>query len=336
MANWKSSELLASLPPEHWLWSARQAVLDYLGLTAALTAIVVLFSLVTDNFLTLRTVTTIANQIPDLMLVAVGMTFVLLVAGIDLSVGSVMALCGTVLGLVLVEWGWPTWAAIIAAIGTGLFCGAFNGVITVAWSLPSFIVTLATLEIARGAAYRISSSETTYFGAAIESVSVPLAHLGVSPAFLAAASVVIAGQLVLTFTVFGRCLFAIGGNEQAAIYSGVPVGLYRFVAFAVSGALTGLAGVFHAARLSASDPNAGIGFELSAIAAVVIGGTSLMGGRGSVVRSFLGVVIIAVLQTGLAQTGAQESTKRIVTGLVILLAVVADVYRNRLPLSTRC
>jgi ribose transport system permease protein len=298
-----------------------------------LAALLVLFSLLADNFLTLRTLRTIANQIPDLTLVAVGMTFVLLVAGIDLSVGSVMALCGSVLGLVLVDWGWPIWAAIIAAVGTGLCCGAINGAVTVVWSLPSFIVTLAMLEIARGAAYRIADSQTKYLGVEIEPLGAPMPFLGVSPAFLVAILFVIAGQLALTFTVYGRYLFAIGGNEQAARYSGVRVDRYRFAACVLLGGVTGLSGVFHSARLSAADPNAGIGFELSAIAAVVIGGTSLMGGRGSVVRSFLGVIIIAVLQSGLAQSGAQESTKRIVTGLVIVLAVVVDVYRNRLPAS---
>jgi ribose transport system permease protein len=203
--------------------------------------------------------------------------------------------------------------------------------VTVVWSLPSFIVTLAMLEIARGAAYRIADSQTKYLGVEIEPLGAPMPFLGVSPAFLVAILFVIAGQLALTFTVYGRYLFAIGGNEQAARYSGVRVDRYRFATFVLLGGVTGLSGVFHSARLSAADPNAGIGFELSAIAAVVIGGTSLMGGRGSVVRSFLGVIIIAVLQSGLAQSGAQESTKRIITGLVIVLAVVADVYRNRLP-----
>jgi ribose transport system permease protein len=310
--------------------SLRRVVLEYIGLIATIAALVLLFSILSDRFLTLRTLTTIANQIPDLTVVAVGMTFVLLVAGIDLSVGSVMALCGAIAGVVLAEWNWPLGAAIAMAVGAGLCCGLINGVVTVAWSVPSFIVTLAMLEIARGGAYYVSNSQSTYLGADLDSLGSPLPALGVSPAFLIALCIVVVGQLVLSTTVFGRYVLAIGGNELAARYSGLRVGRYRLATFVLLGGLTGLAGVFHSARLSASDPNAGIGFELSAIAAVVIGGTSLMGGRGSVARSFLGVVIIAVLQSGLAQIGAQELTKRIITGLVILVAAIADVFRNRL------
>lgn len=328
--------MIESQPPtplnrKRWFTSLRHVALEYLGLIATIGALVVLFSLLSERFFTLRTLTTVANQIPDLTVVAVGMTFVLLVAGIDLSVGSTMALCGTIAGMVLVGWNWPVGTAIAAAIGTGLCCGLINGAITVAWSVPSFIVTLAMLEIARGGAYYVSNSQSTYLGADIEWLGAPLPTLGVSPAFLIALLIVVAGQITLSATVFGRHVLAIGGNEQAARYSGVRVERYRLVTFVLLGGLTGLAGVFHAARLSASDPNAGVGFELSAIAAVVIGGTSLMGGRGSVARSLLGVLIIAILQSGLAQIGAQELTKRIVTGLVILLAAIADVYRNRLP-----
>jgi ribose transport system permease protein len=314
-----------------WLILLRTVVREHAGLIATIAALVLLFSLLSDHFFTFRTLTTVANQIPDLTVVAVGMTFVLLVAGIDLSVGSVMALCGTITGLVLVDWNWPLWAAIAAAVGAGVCCGFINGAVTVVWSVPSFIVTLAMLEIARGGAYYLSHSQSVYLGARIERLAAPLPILGVSPAILVALFVVVAGQFLLSATVFGRYVLAIGGNELAARYSGVRVGRYRLATFVLLGGLTGLAGVFQVARLSASDPNAGVGFELSVIAAVVIGGTSLMGGRGSVARSFLGVVIIAVLQSGLAQTGAQELTKRIVTGLVILVAAIADVYRNRLP-----
>lgn len=316
---------------KHWLTWLWRVGLDHVGLIATIVALVLLFSALSDRFLTLRTLTTIANQIPDLTIVAVGMTFVLLVAGIDLSVGSVMALCGTITGLVLIDWNWPLWAAATTAIGTGLCCGLVNGAVTVVWSVPSFIVTLAMLEIARGGAYYVSNSQSQYLGAAIEPLGAPLSAVGVSPAFLIALFIVFAGQFILSATVFGRYVLAIGGNELAARYSGLRVERYRLATFVLLGGLTGLAGVFHAARLSASDPNAGVGFELSAIAAVVIGGTSLMGGRGSVAKSFLGVLIIAVLQSGLAQIGAQELTKRIVTGLVILVAAIADAYRNGLP-----
>jgi ribose transport system permease protein len=147
--------------------------------------------------------------------------------------------------------------------------------------------------------------------------------------FLGALALVVVGQVVLSRTVFGRYLVAIGTNEEAVRLSGIDTRPVKLAVFALSGLLAGAAGVVYTARLAAADPNAGIGFELSAIAAVVVGGTSLMGGRGSAVGSFLGVVVIAVLGSGLAQVGVEEPTKRFVTGLVIVAAVVADRYRHR-------
>ncbi|MHC4585857.1 MAG: ABC transporter permease, partial [Planctomycetota bacterium] len=154
--------------------------------------------------------------------------------------------------------------------------------------------------------------------------------LGLSLPFIIAVTIVITGQLVLSRTVFGRYLVAIGTNEEAVRLSGIdPRGL-KLAVFALCGFLTSIAAVIHTARLSSANPNAGYGLELQAIAAVVIGGTSLMGGRGSVVSSFFGVLIIAVLGTGLAQIGAQESTKRLITGCVIVAAVILDHYRHRI------
>jgi ribose transport system permease protein len=145
-----------------------------------------------------------------------------------------------------------------------------------------------------------------------------------------ALATVILGQIVLSRTVFGRYMVAIGTNEQAVRLSGIHPRPTKIAVFAIAGLLAGLGGLFHASRLASADPNAGIGLELSAIAAVVIGGTSLMGGRGSVVNSFFGVLILEVLITGLAQVGAAEEAKRVITGGVIIAAVVANIYRDRL------
>ena len=294
----------------------------------ALAALIVLFGSLSKHFLTAATFTTIANQVPDLTVIAVGMTLVLVVAGIDLSVGSVMALSGAVLGVALVDWGWSLSAAIPLCLAVGLICGLINGAVSVAWSIPSFIVTLGMLEIARGAAYLATDSQTKYIGADIEPLGAPIAGIGLSPAFFVAVLVVLAGQVILSRTVFGRYAVAVGTNEQAVRLSGIDPRPIKIAVFALLGVLTGLGGVFHTARLASADPNAGIGLELSAIAAVVIGGTSLMGGRGSVLSSFFGVLIITVLQSGLASVGASEPTKRVITGLVIVLAVIADSLRK--------
>ena len=309
-------------------------VTDYIGMALALALLLVIFGLSAQNFFTLTTFRTIANQVPDITIVAVGMTFVLIIAGIDLSVGSVMALAGAVLGLFLVKFNFPLPAAIAVCLVVGILCGTANGLVIIRWKLPAFIVTLGMLEIARGAAYLVTDSRTIYIGGPVE-VIVESSILGLSLPFIIAVAIVVAGQLVLSRTVFGRYLIAIGTNEEAVRLSGIdPRGL-KLAVFALCGFLTSIAAVIHTARLASANPNAGYGLELQAIAAVVIGGTSLMGGRGSVISSFFGVLIIAVLGTGLAQIGAQESTKRLITGCVIVAAVILDHYRHRIRSSQK-
>jgi len=304
-----------------------------LGLVAVLGLLVLLFSLQSDYFFSAVTFRTLANQIPTLTVIAVGMTYVLLVAGIDLSVGSVMALCAALMGVLMVDVGWSLPAALFASLGAGLACGLTNGFISAHWRIPSFVVTLGMLEIARGGAYLVTDSQTRYLGGAVGAIGDPLPGLGLSPALLAALAVVAVAQFLLLRTVFGRYLVAIGTNEEAARLSGVRTARWKALVFAIAGLLAALGGVFQLGYLQSADPNAGIGLELSAIAAVVIGGTSLSGGRGSVVNSFLGVLIIAVMQTGLAQLGVSEPGKRIITGAVIIVAVLIDQYRE--PLAAR-
>jgi ribose transport system permease protein len=186
------------------------------------------------------------------------------------------------------------------------------------------------LEVARGLAYLATHSQTKYIGAPVEGLARPIQGYGFSPAFIVAIATIVLAQLILSRTLFGRYLVAIGTNEAAVRLAGLNPQPAKIAAFALVGLLTGLAAVFYTCRLGSSDPNAGAGLELSAIAAVVIGGTSLLGGRGSVVRSFFGVLIIATLEAGLAQVGASEPVKRVVTGSVIVLAVVLDAWRHHL------
>lgn len=302
---------------------------DFFGLLVALISLVVFFSVQSEYFWSVLTFTTLANQMPALLVIAVGMTFVLIIAGIDLSVGSVMALSGAVFGLLVVDMQLSLWMAGVLCLATGLLCGLFNGLVATRWAVPSFIVTLGMLEIARGGAYLVTDSQTKYVGSVVEAISAPLPVINLSPAWFVAVLVVLAGQLVLSRTVFGRYAIAVGTNEEAVRLSGIDVGRIKMAVFGIAGLLAGLGGLFHVGYLQSADPNAGIGLELSAIAAVVIGGTSLSGGKGSVINTFIGVLIIAVLQTGLAQIGASEPSKRVITGLVIIAAVIIDVYRNR-------
>jgi len=302
---------------------------DYLGMAGALVVLLAIFGIAAENFFTLTTFRTIANQIPDSAIAAVGMTFVLLIAGIDLSVGSVLALSGAALGIGMVNWGLPLVPAIVVCLAVGVLCGAANGLIVIRWRLPSFIVTLGMLEAARGAAYFVTQSRTIYVGGPVEVIT-GTTVLGLSLPFLLALAIVALGQLALARTVFGRYLVAIGTNEEAVRLSGIDPRPYKLAVFVLSGLLAAVAAVIQTARMSSANPNTATGFELQVIAAVVIGGTSLMGGRGSVVSSFFGVLIIAVLGTGQAQVGAQEYTKRLITGCVIVAAVILDQYRHRL------
>lgn len=305
-----------------------QAWGTYVGLLFVLIAMIALFSSLSEYFWSKETFVTIANEIPALAVMAVGMTFVLILAGIDLSVGSVLALSAGVAAQAILLWGVNPWLAGLMGLVTGLLCGAVTGAVSVAWRLPSFIVSLGMLEALRGAAYLVTDSRTQYVGDAISGLAAPIVD-GVSAAFLIAVVIVIIGQIVLTRTVFGRYVIGIGTNEEAMRLAGIDPRPIRIIVFALTGLLAGLAGLMQSARLEAADPNAGTGMELQVIAAVVIGGTSLMGGRGSVIATFFGVLIIAVLEAGLAQVGASEPAKRIITGAVIVVAVIIDTVRQR-------
>lgn len=290
-----------------------------------------LFGTLSDRFLTAATFTSLANQVPALTVVAAGMTLVIITAGIDLSVGSVLGFAGAVFGVAVIDWGAGIPLAVALAILTGALAGWLNGYISVKINVPSFIVTLGMLEIARGLSYLTTDSQTKYLDGALSGISKPIPGLGLPVSFIIALVVVVLLQLTLTRTVFGRRLIAIGTNERAVILAGIRTTGPRIWVFVITGLLAALGALFYTSRLGSADPNAGTGLELSAIAAVVIGGTSLMGGRGSVVNTFIGVLIIATLETGLAQIGASEPLKRVITGAVIIGAASLDAYRNQVP-----
>lgn len=306
----------------------------WLGLAATLILMVLFFGTRSEYFLSINTFVTIANDIPALTVMAVGMTFVLIIAGIDLSVGSVMALSSAMCSLAMLQWGWGMGPALLLGLLCGTICGLLTGMVSVTWRLPSFIVSLGMLEIARGAAYVVTDSRTQYIGSDIDWLSANL-FAGISPAFVIAIAVIVLGQLVLSRSVFGRYMIGIGTNEEAMRLAGVNTRPIKVAVFALSGLLASIAGMMQTSRLEAADPNAGIGIELQVIAAVVIGGTSLMGGRGSVICTFFGVLIIAVLEAGMAQIGASDPAKRIITGLVIITAVMLDQYRSHRKHKTR-
>ncbi|MDX2019187.1 MAG: ABC transporter permease [Deltaproteobacteria bacterium] len=301
---------------------------DRFRMLVVIALLIAIFSTATHGFLSVRTFQAIAGQMPALTVAAVGMTFVLLLGQIDLSVGSLLGLGGALVGVAITQWHWPVALAAVFAIAVTGLCGLLSGWLMVQWRLPSFIVTLGMLEAARGATYLVTHSQTQYIGGTLEAFAE--AHIaGVPLVFVLALALVAAASLVMRRTVFGRYLTATGTNEEAVRLAGINTRQLKCLTFMGAGALAGLAAVLHTSRLGAADPNAGTGFELQTIAAVVIGGTSLMGGRASVTGTLFGVLIISLLDTGLAQVGAQEPAKRLVTGIVIVAAVIFDNYRHR-------
>jgi ribose transport system permease protein len=301
---------------------------EWLGLGAALALLIAGFSLLTEHFFSWTTAVALANQMPEALLLATGMTLVVITGGIDLSVGSVLALSAAVFGTLIESGPVGLPGAAAAAVGVGTACGLANGWLATRWRIPSFIVTLAMLEMARGATYLVTESQTRYLGVKVDAVTADVAA-GVRAPALVAIVIVVAGQWMLTRSALGRQLVAVGANDEASHLAGIDPRRIRLVAFALCGCLAGVAAIAQAGRLAAADPNAGVGLELEAIAAVVIGGTSLAGGRGAVATSALGAVIIAVLGGGLAQMGVQEPTRRLATGAVIVFAAGLDMWRRK-------
>ncbi len=310
-----------------------RAIINNAGIGLALLALIVFFSLFTEHFLTPNNITNILTQITINLVLAVGMTFVILIGGIDLSVGSVMAFAAVVAGKAITLPGIGPAEAIalacLAGVLAGVVCGLLNGVISAYWALPSFIITLGMLNIARGAALHVSDAQTIYsFPFAFEEFGSALIY-GVPVVFLVALALVVIAWFILTRTVFGRLLYGIGSNEEAVRLAGHPVFWLKVAAFTICGLTAGIAAIVYMARLNISSPIAGIGFELNAIAAVIIGGTSLSGGRGSVIGTLLGAFIIGVLANGLILIGLNDFMRQMITGVVIIVAVVLDHYRAK-------
>ncbi len=278
----------------------------------------------TPPFLTQRNIQLILYQSSLTLVLAAGMTFVIISGGIDLSVGSVLGLCTVIIALVLKRGG-SVGLGALAAMAVGVVCGALSGGLIVGGRIPPFIATLGMMLIARGAAYVASGQQTI-------GVGTELARLGPAkqaiPLVVPLAAIA-ASFFVLSRTRFGRHLYAIGGNEEAARLSGLPVERDKLITYCLSGLCAGLGAVVYVAKLDAGSHLAGEYLELYAIAAVIIGGTSLMGGEGHVLGSLVGALIMGVLHNGLQLLQVQEYWRRIVIGAIIVAAVFVDQVRRR-------
>ena len=305
------------------LLSARQ-----FGTVIGLVALCATLWILTPHFLTLSNLLNVAEQTSINAIVAVGMTFVILSAGIDLSVGSIVALSGVVLGTAL-QAGQPLALALPVSLAAGLVCGLANGAL-ISWGrLPPFIVTLGTMSIARGAALLVTEGRPiSGFDPSFRLLAT--GRVGFIPApVIVMAGVYLVAHIVLTRTTFGRYVYAIGGNEEATRLSGVAVRFHKTMIYGVSGLMSGVAAVVLTARLNSAQPIAGIMYELDAIAATVIGGTSLMGGEGTLVGTLVGALIMGVLRNGLNLLGVSSFLQQIVIGGVIVVAVLLDTVLKR-------
>jgi ribose transport system permease protein len=303
----------------------------------SLIGLVIFFSLASGNFFQFSNIVGILLSTAVIGVLALGSTFVIISGGIDLSVGTVMTLCSVLAGVFITFWGLPIPVGVAGGILTGALCGLVSGFAVSRMRVPPFIATLAMMMIAKGLALVISGAKPVYFthtpvfskislGSVLGSV---IPGFDIPNAVLIFFLMAILGGILLSRTILGRYTFAIGSNEEATRLSGVNVRAWKMAIYTVTGMFTGVAGILMASRLNSAQPALGMGYELEAIAAVVIGGTSLSGGKGTIVGTVIGALIMSVLTNGLRILSVPQEWQTVVIGFVILLAVYLDILRRR-------
>jgi ribose transport system permease protein len=303
------------------------------GATGPLIGLVLLcvfLSFTTDTFLSVRNLLNVMDQITVLGVMAIGMTLVILIGGIDLSVGSVLALSGMVMGYLGDNRGWPFVFAILIALVVSAACGLVSGLMVTRLSMPAFIATLAMMSIARGIASIITNGEQIIgFPDWFSNLAI-IRHFGFLTVTVGVMiAITIVAWIILQLRPAGRALYAIGGSQEVARLAGIPVRRYTLWVYTICAALAGLAGVILSARLDSAQPSSGLGYELDTIAAVVIGGASLSGGLGGIGGTAVGVLIIGFLRNGLNLLQVSPFVQQVIIGVVIAVAVAADTLRNK-------
>jgi ribose transport system permease protein len=324
---------LAVLKKLLWRPAARQKLLAF----ASLIALLVFFSAASPNFLQVDNFVSILQATAVNGVLAIASTFVIVSAGIDLSVGTLMTFCAVMAGVVLTNLGLPLPLGIAAAIGAGAGCGFVSGALIAKLKIPPFIATLGMMMLLKGLSLVISGTKPIYFNdtpgfSAISQDSLIgdlIPALPIPNAVLILFLLAIAASIVLERTALGRYTYAIGSNEEAIRLSGVNVDFWKIVVYALGGGICGIAGLLIASRLNSAQPALGQGYELDAIAAVVIGGTSLSGGSGTILGTIIGAFIMSVLTNGLRIMSVAQEWQTVVTGVIIILAVWADILRRR-------
>ncbi len=265
-------------------------------------------------------------------ILGVGMTFVILTGGVDLSVGSIVAVSSVAGGLLIFDHGWSMWPAVLIMVLAGGACGLLNGLVVTLGRIPPFIVTLGTMQIFRGIALQLTNGKPIFDITKKEpdfDIWGTRNFGGIPSPVIITAVVFVIGFLILRYTRLGLYTYAIGGNEQATRFSGVKIVRYKLGVYTLMGLAAGIAGVMLSSRLNSAQPNVANGAELDAIAAVVIGGTSLFGGEGTIVGTIIGALLMAVIRNGLTLMHVTAFYQQIVIGAVIILAVLIDRLRRR-------
>lgn len=333
-------------PQKSFTFSDRQKdIIQKFAALGSLVALTIVFSLTSSAFFTVSNAMTIALQVTSIALLGIGATCVIITGGIDLSVGSVLALAGVVAALAVKELGIPVPFAMLLGILTGSICGYINGLLVTRFKLPPFIATLGMMLIARGVALQITGARAVSglgesFGVLGNGALFRVVNIGedgfpnvVFPGIpypvILMVVIGIAVSLMLNRSVLGRHIYAVGSNAEAARLSGVNVSRVTNFTYILSGTLAGLTGCVLMSRLVTAQPNEGVMYELDAIASAVIGGTSLIGGVGTISGTGIGAFVIGILRNGLNMNGVSAFTQQIIIGLVILVTVWIDQLRNR-------
>jgi ribose transport system permease protein len=313
--------------------ATRQKMLAF----ASLIVLMVFFSIASPQFLQADNLVSILQSTAVNGVLAIACTFVIITSGIDLSVGTLMTFCAVMAGVVLTYMGMPLALGIAAAILFGALAGFVSGVLIAKLKIPPFIATLGMMMLLKGLSLVISGTKPIYFNdtpgfTAISQDSLIgylIPSLPIPNAVLILFLVAVAASIVLNKTILGRYTFALGSNEEAVRLSGVNTDFWKVLVYTVSGGICGIAGLLIASRLNSAQPALGQGYELDAIAAVVIGGTSLSGGTGTIVGTIIGAFIMSVLTNGLRILSVAQEWQTVVTGVIIILAVYADILRRR-------
>jgi ribose transport system permease protein len=327
------SKLLQGFKTAAFSSNTRQKLLAF----ASLLGLLIFFSAASPSFMQTDNMVGILQATAVNGVLAIACTFVIITSGIDLSVGTLMTFCAVMAGVVLTYWGLPFYLGVLAAIFFGAFSGFISGVLIAKLKIPPFIATLGMMLMLKGLSLVITHSKPIYFNDTPEFSVISqesligyfLPDLPIPNAVLILFVVAVVSSLILNKTVLGTYTFALGSNEEAVRLSGVNVDRWKIIVYTLSGAICGIAGLLIASRLNSAQPSLGQGYELDAIAAVVIGGTSLSGGVGTILGTIIGAFIMSVLTNGLRIMSVAQEWQTVVTGLIIIAAVYADILRKR-------